>query len=292
MQSAPIAITGATGHIGGLVARLLADKGVPLRLIARDPRRLPSLPHADRALVASYGDTQGMHEALAGIHTVFLVSAREAPDRVQQHMAAIDAAVGAGVERIVYLSVINAAPDATFTFARDHFHTEQHIRSTGVAYTFLRDALYLDYAPMLVGSDGVIRGPAGDGRMAAVARDDVATVAAAVLMDEAHGGSTYDVTGREALTLTECAAQLSNVTGRTIRFENETEAEAWQSRSQYGAPEWEVEGWVTTYLAIARGEMGPASDTVFRLTGKPAQTLAEFLQSHPESYRHLVATNK
>jgi ABC-type thiamine transport system substrate-binding protein len=76
------------------------------------------------------------------------------------------------------------------------------------------------------------------------------------------------------------------VTGRTISFYSETMAEAWESRARYGAPEFE--GWITSYRAIAKGEMGPASDIVSELAGHPAQTLSEYLQRHPESYRHLV----
>ena len=66
-------------------------------------------------------------------------------------------------QRIVYTSFLGAGPDATFTFARDHFATEQLIRESGLAYTFLRNSQYLDFVPLLVGEDGVIRGPAGDG---------------------------------------------------------------------------------------------------------------------------------
>ena len=72
------------------------------------------------------------------------------------------------------------------------------MRSTSVRYTFLRDGPYLDYVPALAGTDGVIRGPAGDGRVGAVARDDVAEVVVAVLLGEGHDGQTYDVTGPEA----------------------------------------------------------------------------------------------
>ena len=82
------------------------------------------------------------------------------------------AAAAAGVRRIVYISFLSAAPDATFTFARDHFHAEEHIKSIGLAWTFLRDSIYLDYIPLFAGEDGVIRGPAASGRIAPVARDD------------------------------------------------------------------------------------------------------------------------
>ena len=89
--------------------------------------------------------------------------------------------MAAGVERIVYLSFYGASPDSTFTFGRDHWHTEQHIRGSGVAFVFLRDNLYLDVVPLLDSPEGVIAGPAGDGRVAAVARDDVADAAVTVL---------------------------------------------------------------------------------------------------------------
>ncbi len=144
---------------------------------------------------ASYGDAAAMRGALEGAETVFLVSAGEARDRVDLHRTAVDAAVAAGVERIVYLSFLAAAPDCTFTFGRDHFHTEQHIREAGVRWTFLRDSLYLDYVPFFAGADGVIRGPAGDGRVGAVAREDVADVAAAVLSGHGHDGEAYPLTG-------------------------------------------------------------------------------------------------
>jgi hypothetical protein len=171
-----------------------------------------------------------------------------------------------------------AAPDATFTFARDHFHTEERIRATGLSYTFLRSSMYLDYVPLLVGEDGVIRGPAGDGRVACVARDDVADVAAAVLTSTEHDGRTYDVTGPAAFTIIEAAAELSRATGRTITYENETLEQARASRAGSGAEAWEIEGWVTSYAAIATGEMDVVSDTVREVAGHVPISLAELLK--------------
>jgi NAD(P)H dehydrogenase (quinone) len=280
-------VTGATGAVGGRVAARLAGSGHSQRLIVRDKSRAPNLPGAEAA-EASYDDPEAMRRALAGVETLFMVSAGEAADRVRQHIAAVDAAVAAGVERIVYLSFIGAAPEATFTFARDHWHTEEHVRATGVRHTFLRDNMYMDFLPALAGADGVIRGPAGDGRVAAVARDDIADVAAAVLLGDGHDGRTSDVTGSEAITLHEVAEELSRVTGRTITYYAETLEEAYASRASYGAPEFEVEGWVTSYAAIATGEMDVVSDTVYELTGHEPMTLADFLRRYPESHQHLL----
>jgi NAD(P)H dehydrogenase (quinone) len=274
----PLAVTGATGRLGGRVARRLAAAGVPQRLLVRDPARAPRLPGAT-AVRAAYGDGDAVRAALAGIPTVLMVSASESPDRVEQHRTFVDAAADAGVAHLVYVSFAGAAPDATFTLARDHWATEQHIRARGPAWTFLRDSLYADFLPGMVGEDGVLRGPAADGRVAAVAQDDVADAAVAVLRDPAaHAGRTATLTGPEALTLGEVAATLTAVTGRPVTYVPETVEEAYASRAGYGAPAWQVEAWVSTYTAIAAGELAEVTTDVPDLTGHPATALAALLR--------------
>ncbi len=288
-MDAGLAISDVTGAVGGRVARRLASAERSARLIVLDAGRNADLPEME-VVEASYRDPASMRRALAGAHTFFMIPVHEAPDRVQQHATAVDAAVEAGVGRIVYSSFVGAAPDATFTFARDHWHTEEHIRSTGLDFAFLRGNVYMDVLPWIVGTDGLIRGPAGDGRFAAVARDDVADVAVSVLLGEAHAGVTYDVSGPERLTLHRVAELFSRATGRDIAYHAETIEEAYEARSRYGAPDWEVEGWVTSLAGVAGGEMGVVSGTVGELTCHPPMGLAEFLRKYPESYRHLVRT--
>ncbi|QNE75015.1 NAD(P)H-binding protein [Streptomyces finlayi] len=290
MNGPLIAVTGASGAVGGRVARRLARTGVPVRLLGRDPAKLPDLPGATASPPAAYGDGEAMRRALDGAHTLFLVSAHESPDRVREHTTAVDAAVAVGVERIVYVSFLGAAPDATFTFARDHWHTEAHLRVADVRHTFLRDSWYLAALPAMTGTDGTLRGPGGDGRVAAVAHEDIADAAATVLLDEgtAHDDATYDLTGPEAFTLAEAAEELTRRTGRPVRYVPETRDEAYASRASHGAEDWEVAGWVTSYEAIAAGEMDTVSDAVPTLTGHPAMSFATYLDENPESYRHLL----
>jgi NAD(P)H dehydrogenase (quinone) len=282
-----IGVTGATGGLGGRIASALAEREVAQRLVVRDTGRAPSLPGAEVAEVPDYGDGEAMRRALDGVDTLFLVSAGEHPDRVSLHRSAVDAAAAAGVERVVYTSFVGAAPDATFTFARDHFHTEEHIRAAGLGFTFLRDSMYLDYVPFFASAEGVIRGPGGDGRFGAVARDDVADTALAALLDAQHEGRTYEVTGPSGITLPEAAAILTEVSGREVVYVEETLEEARASRAPSGAPDWEIEGWVTSYAAIADGSLDVVTDTVARLTGHPPMGLAGFLAAHPESWAHL-----
>jgi len=282
-----IAVTGATGFVGGTVARLLAERGVEQRLVVRDASRAPDLGAEVRA-ASSYGAGEEMRAALEGVDTLFLVSAAEDRDRVALHRRMVDAVVSAGVGRIVYTSFVGAAPDCTFTFGRDHFHTEEHIKAAGVGRTFLRDNLYLDFIPGLSSAEGVIRGPAGDGRVAAVARDDIADVAVEVLVGEGHEGQAYDLTGAEAFTLAEAAEELSRVSGRLIRFEDETLEEARESRRPSGAADFEIEGWITSYAAIGAGDLEAVSDCVQRFLDRPPKRLGEWLRENPESYRHLL----
>ena len=114
-------------------------------------------------------------------------------------------------------------------------------------------------------------------------------MAAAALTGEGHDGLTYDITGPQRLTMQDVAQELTRVTGRPISFHDETLDEARASRAHFGAPDWEVEGWVTTYAAIAKGELDVYSDAVERVAGHPPQTLRDYLAAHPESYERLRA---
>ena len=272
-----LAVTGSTGALGGLVARGLADRGVPQRLLARSPERVPRLA-AGVPVRADYGDRDAAVRALMGVRTLLMVSGSESADRLEQHRTFVDAAVVAGVEQIVYTSFIGASAHCTFTLGRDHWATEEHIRSSGMAFTFLRDNFYLDFLPLTVGEDGVIRGPAGEGRVSAVARADVARVAAAVLLDpESHRATTYDLTGPESLSLTEAATIIGEATGREVTFYDETVDEAYASRLKWQAPAWQYDAWVSTYTAIAAGEVERVTDDVLRVTGRAPVGLRELL---------------
>ncbi|MTD14850.1 NAD(P)H-binding protein [Nakamurella sp. YIM 132087] len=272
-----LGITGSTGTVGGLVARELAAAGLPLRLVVRDPSRAPELPGAS-VRQASYRDAAAVQAALEGVEVALMVSAAESADRVDEHRTFIDAAVAAGVRHLVYTSFDAAAPDSLFTLGRDHWATEEHLRSSGISYTLLRDNFYSDFLPLMA-VDGVIRGPAGDGRLAPVAQADVAAVAARVLQDPgAHVDATYQLTGPEALSLAEAAVVISAVTGDVVRYVEETLDEAYASRAGYGAPDWQVDAWVSTYTAIGSGVLARVSPDVPTLLGRPALSLADVLR--------------
>jgi NAD(P)H dehydrogenase (quinone) len=289
-----IAVTGVTGTLGSRVVERLAGAGdVPLRLVVRDAGRAPAVPHAEVVEnPRGYADPAGFRAALDGVDTLYLVSAAEAEDRLEQHFAAVDAAVAAGVRRIVYTSFLGAKHDAVFTLVRQHAATEDRIRQSEVRATFLRHSMYADFVPFFAvrEDDGaVIAAPAGDGRTSFVSRDDLADVGAAVLLDDSgrFDGQALEVTGPEALSMDDAARVLTEVTGIPTEYRRQTVDEAWATRRPSGHPDWEIEGWVTSYLAIAAGELSTVTDVVPTVTGHPARTVAAHLRAHPEDWAHL-----
>lgn len=273
-----LAVTGATGALGGDVARLLAEGGIPQRLLARHTAKMPPLPGTP-VFATSYADFEHATRALKGVDTLFMVSAAENPYRAQDQRTFVDAAAEAGVEHIVYTSFMAAAPNDVFTLGRDHWDTEEYIKARGLRYTFLRNCFYQDILPSFAGRDGVIRGPAADGRFAPVARADVARSAARILSaPQEHADRIYTLTGPQSLTMAEVAEILSRVTGERITYHAETLSEAVESRRAAGASDWQSVAWATSYAAIATGELSKVSDDVALLTGTPPLSLEDNLR--------------
>ncbi|RZK44903.1 MAG: NAD-dependent epimerase/dehydratase family protein, partial [Hymenobacter sp.] len=223
-MSQTILITGAAGHVGRQVTALLAAQGATLRLLGRQPERI-ICPAGATAVYGDYADPLSLAAAFAGVQTAFVVSGYAEPGkRAELHRNAFEAAARAGVGHVVYLSFQGAAPDSRFPMARDHFQSEQYLQATGVPYTAVRDNLYLDLLPEMFDAQGVVRGPAGDGATAFVARDNAAQVAAALLLHPPATSRALDVTGPEAITLAEAARRLTTLVGRPLRYEAETVA--------------------------------------------------------------------
>ena len=259
----PEVAVGASGPVGQEVASRLDGLGVPHRLV------VPSRDESD------------ISRALDGVKALVLAD-------VSQGARAIDAAKAAGVERLVYVSALGARPDATYTAARRHFEAEERARTAGVPSTILRSSYQLDLLPSLCSPAGVVRNPAGEGRVASVSRGDLAAVAVATLTREGFVGRTYDVTGPEAQTMSDIARHLAVASGRRVSYVRESVDESRESRIATGAAVWEAEDWSTAFGAIAAGEMDVVSDTVTAITGREPETFSDFLRKHPESLRHLA----
>jgi len=250
-----ILITGSTGQLGSMVAKNLRGRA-PIRLLVRDPGRAPALD-AD-LVVADYADPDSLIMAFRGVEQAFIVSSMGEPmKRALLHRNAFEAAARSGVSHIVYTSFQSASPDSAFPYGVDHYQSEQYLKDTGVAFSVLRDSLYAEMVPELADENGSIRGPAGSGKVAWVSRQDVADVAADLLLKHPRESAIYTMTGPEALDLHRTAQILSEATGKPSRYVDETLDEARSWRSEYSVPDWELDVWIGSYLSIRTASWHP-----------------------------------
>lgn len=271
-----LAMTGATGAVGSIAARHLAAAGRTARLIVREAARTPDLPGFE---IAAFREPGGpaLLSALSGIDTAFMVSAYADHRRLLLHQDFVDAAVRSGVRQIVYLSFVGASETATSVHARDHGATESYLNDSGLDVTIVRSNLYAETLIDFVHEDQ-IQAPTGDGRIAAVARDDVGAAVAAVLADpKTHVGQVYELSGPQALSLDDIAALLGPVLGAPITYSSQSDEQARQHLLQYGAPDEEVDTWLSALVAIRQGIHGHVTDDVRHLIGRAPTPAAEAL---------------
>ncbi len=274
-----LGITGVTGNLGRGLVEQLKDRAEDLVLIARSPERAV-VPEGAEIRKGAYDNSDETVAALEGVDVLFMVSAKENANRLAEHKAFVDAAKRAGVKHIIYTSFSSAAENATFTLARDHYHTEEYIKELGFTYTFVRDNFYMDFFVELVLEYGEIKGPAGDGKVAAVVRSDVAEVLAVILHNpEQYENRTLTMDGPEELSLKELCERAGKVLGKEIPYIEETVEEAYESRKQWEAEAWEYDSWVSTYTAIKVGEQAGASQDIPEILGREATGLEACLMA-------------
>jgi len=281
-------ITGASGRVARRAAALLAQRGYALRLMTRTPQRAPKLEGTE-VVRGDFAEPATLDDAFTGVSTALVVSGSGRPgERARLHRNAFEAAARGRVRHLVYLSLQGASPTSKYPFSRDHSLSEQYLAATGIPYTVLRNAFYLDMFLDKFDAYGVIRGPANKSRGAFVSREDAARTAAAVLADPP--GGTHDVTGPEALSLADVAGHFSAMTGRQLRYQPESAQSARDRLSEREPDAWRVDLSVGWFQAIAARELERTSDAVFRFTGKVPLNLEEYFSLFPELLQPLRLT--
>lgn len=220
-----LAVTGASGRLARGALSFLLDRVPPGDVVAvtRDPDALADL--AARGVRVRFGDLDrpaALVDAFCGVSRLLLVSTNDLARRAEQHAAALDAAITAGVDHVVYTSLGNPVVDNPTGIVTDaHRASEETLRRSGLAWTILRNAIYAD--PMVTrwshaAVTGRLESSAGRGRAAFVARDDCAAVAATVLAGDGHDEAVYDVTGPELVGIDDVAAVVAETSGRPIEL--------------------------------------------------------------------------
>ncbi|MBU4215777.1 MAG: SDR family oxidoreductase [Actinobacteria bacterium] len=277
-----IVVTGASGHLGRLiVTELLAAGADPATVVAgaRRPETVADLGVQVAAL--DYTEPQTLVAAFTGADTVMLVSSSEVGQRAVQHQAVIDAAVEAGVGRIVYTSASHA-DTSDLVVVPEHRVTEAALHASGLTWTILRNNWYTEnYVGSVEGAraTGVLLGAAGDGRVASATRADYAAAAAAVLLGEGHEGKVYELSGDHAWDYPELAAVIGELIGREVVYRDLPGEEYVAALVAAGVPEGGAQFAAAADAGIKAGLLADATADLRTLIGRPTTPLVEALRA-------------
>lgn len=276
-----IIVTGATGHLGRLTVEALLQRGVPAHGIVATGRHTDKIKDmAERGVVtrtADFDDPAGLRQAFDGADRILLVSSSENGRRVPQHRAVIDAATTVGVELLVYTSMVRAS-SSTMLLAPEHAETEALLREADVPSTVLRNGWYLenytDQLPVYL-QHGAVVGAAGEGRVSAATRADLAEAAAVVLTSVGDGDTIYELGGDEAFTLGELAGVINDLCDESVAYSDVPAATYQEILLGAGLPQPMAEALADADLGIGRGELLVESGDLSRLLGRPTTSMRD-----------------
>lgn len=275
-------ITGATGATGRAVLEALGPVDATVRVATRSTTK-PVPEGTERALL-DMDDAESVRQALVGVTAAYLVTPSSARAE-QQQLAFLEAADAAGVEHLVLLSQLGAAPDSPVRFLRYHAVAEQALVATRMAGTVLRPNLFMQGLVAMrdvVRTEGILPAPIGSARVSAIDVRDIGAVAARALTSAEPLG-TLTLTGPEALTHGEMATALSQATGQEIRYVD-TPPDEFASYLRGVLPDWQIAGLLEDYAHYARGEAGMVTDAVELATGSPARDFAQFARDSASAF--------
>lgn len=275
-----IAITGATGQLGQYVIESLM-KTVPasqIVAIVRNPAKAQALTAQGITVrQADYGDEAALTSALQGVEKLLLISSSEVGQRAPQHRNVINAAKTAGVKFIAYTSLLHA-DKSPLGLADEHIETEKMLADSGIVYTLLRNGWYTENyhasAPAAL-EHGVFIGAAGDGKIASATRADYAAAAARVISEAGHEGKVYELAGDSAWALTQLAAELTKQSGKSVTYQNLSEADFAAALKSVGLPDGLADMLADSDVGASKGGLFDNSKTLSKLIGRPTTTLAE-----------------
>jgi len=279
-----ILVTGATGKNGAEIIRRLSGRKERVRaMVRRHNGILRGTPNVELEYVeADFDDSASLRKVLRDVQRAFLVT--NSSEHVEERqLRFVDLAREAGVRHIVYLSQLHAASDSPLRFLRYHAAVEEALRRSGMTYTNLRPNLYMQGLLMIgrtIASEGRFLAPAGDARVSVVDVRDIAAVAVAALTRSGHEGKTYDITGPEALTHAEMAAQLSEALERQVGFVDVPERGFREALRGFGMPDWQADGLIEDYAHYRRGEASNISSAVKDVTGEAPRPFMAFARDN------------
>ena len=276
------AVTGASGQLGRLVLDALMAEVEPSRIVAlvRDPAKLSDYAKAGVTVRRfDYNEEESLRPALAGVERLLLVSGNEHGKREAQHRRVIDAARDAGVRFIAYTSILHA-DTSPLGLADDHRATEALIKQSGLDHALLRHGWYSENYAAGAAQEikfGAVFGSSGDGRISPATRADFAAADAKILAGGEQTTGIFELAGDEAFSMTDYAAMLADVSGKSISYRNLPEPEYCAFLEKVGLPASLSEMLADSSAKAASGALFDGGKALSRLIGRPTVSMAETL---------------
>ncbi len=279
-------MTGATGTVGRDVTRLLSKQGAAVRAGVRDQAKATTQFGNNVELAPfDFENEQTFAAALDDVAKVFLLPPLS-PNQLELANTFVDATKHAGVRHIVKLSAIGIDDGAQFTAGKWHRANEQHIRESGLDFTFLRPNSFMqNFITHFPPRNGAICLPWENGTASFVDTRDVAGVAAKALTEEGHAGRIYTLTGPAALGIAEVARILSKAAGSEIHYVDVPEDAARDGMLQAGVPKWLSDVILELHAINKQNRWSFVTSDVEKVTGAPATTFAQFALDHAEKFQ-------
>jgi NAD(P)H dehydrogenase (quinone) len=275
-----IGVSGASGHLGKAVVSELLQRAGSHEIVAIS-RTPDSVPAPAQGRFGDYDQPESLAKAYAGLDRLLIITtvAPEPGKRGAQNIAAIDAAVKAGVKHIVFMSAVGTRQEEEPARGASYWRGEQHLIAKAPAWTILRMNFYAEAFVQLAQAavnQGVMPGLA-ENRAAFVAREDVAAAAAGILIGKGHAGAIYSATGPERVSGAERAEIVAKITGKPIAFRVITEEQLRGALTKASLPPGAVNIVVSIQASFASGAFDILTGDVERLGGRPPKTLREVL---------------
>ncbi len=286
-----ILVTGATGTVGREVVKQLSMYDGDIRVRAgvhsvikgENLKRLPDVEIVE----IDFQDKESLHAAFTHIDKLFLITPM-AEDQLEMAKTLVDEAKKTGVKHIVKLSAMGADMEPGIQLCRLHREIEKYIEDSGIKYTFLRPTSFMqnfvNYSADGIKNEGKIYQPTGDGKIGYVDARDVAAVGIEALMGNGHEGRIYELTGPEAISNSEVAQILSEVTGKRIEFIDITNDEARKAMTNQEMPGWMIDTMIELYEVYKSGNANQVFDTVQAVTNRKPHTFRQFAKDYKECF--------
>ena len=284
-----ILVTGATGTVGHEIVKKLSMQDVTVRAGVHSLIKGENLKRLSGVEIVEidFNDPDSLHAAFTNIDKLMLITPLS-ENQLEMARNLVEEARKQGVKHIVRLSALGAGAEPGIQLGRWHREMERYVEESGIPYTILRPAGFMQnlvtYSAASIQREGKFYMPVGEGKVSYIDTRDIAAVAVEVLLSDAHQGKVYELTGPEALSHQELAAQLGEATGKQIDFVDVPEEAVRQAMLAQHTPVPIADAILELYASYKAGKSAHLTDTVREVTGRVPHNFRQFANDYKECF--------